>query len=65
MTNIISYDAQGQLQLTFSFANGVPGPEGPDAPIAEPLEVAERMGQTAVQHAIDSTREMVRKGTIV
>ncbi|KAG6915710.1 hypothetical protein DXG01_010268 [Tephrocybe rancida] len=60
VTNIVSYDATGELQLTFSFANGIPG--GTEGKTMADLNASE--GKTA-EHLIARIRELVIQGIIV
>ncbi|RDB19592.1 hypothetical protein Hypma_013252 [Hypsizygus marmoreus] len=62
ITNILSYDADGELVLTFSFANGIPGYD-PGEALPEPKELNKRIGG-GVEHTIDRIRELVKEGTI-
>jgi hypothetical protein len=65
--NILSYDSDMSLVLTFSFVNGVPGlqPGAPTPQGAELKALCDRIGQGAVQSTIDRIRELVENGTIV
>jgi len=62
ITNVLSYDADGELALTFSFANGIPGYlDG--KPLPEPKELNKIIGGV-VEHSIERIRELVREGSI-
>ncbi|KAG5352480.1 hypothetical protein C0989_002114 [Termitomyces sp. Mn162] len=59
ITNVLSYNEEGELILTFSFANGVPVPvEGKTA-----QELNDMMGK-GVEHSIQRFRELVTEGVI-
>ncbi|KAF5375351.1 hypothetical protein D9615_008025 [Tricholomella constricta] len=60
ITNVLSYDADGELTLTFSFANGIPGFEGKALP--EPKELNRVIG-AGVEHTIERIRELAREGS--
>jgi hypothetical protein len=62
ITNVLSYDVDGELVLTFSFANGIPG----FSP-GEPLPDAKALNKTiggGVEHTIKRLRELAKEGTI-
>jgi len=62
ITNVLSYDADGELTLTFSFANGIPGyTDG--KPIPEAQELNKIIGG-GVAHTIERIRELAREGSI-
>ncbi|EIM84096.1 DUF1857-domain-containing protein [Stereum hirsutum FP-91666 SS1] len=63
VTNIISYDSAGELQLTFSFCNGIPGPN-PDEALTNPVVAANKVGEGAVNHTLEAVRALVRSGEI-
>ena len=59
ITNILSYNEEGELILTFSFANGIPVPiEGKTA-----QELNGIMGK-GVEHSIRRFRELASEGVI-
>ncbi|GLB44660.1 putative DUF1857-domain-containing protein [Lyophyllum shimeji] len=62
ITNLLSYDADGELVLTFSFANGIPGFTDGE-PLPEPKELNKIIG-AGVERSIERIREMFREGTI-
>jgi len=57
--NIISYNEQGELLLTYSFANGIPGGDLENDPLR-----ANQMVGGIVEHSIQIAREMVEEGLI-
>jgi len=62
ITNVLSYNADGGLVLTFSFANGIPlFPAGEKLP--PPQELNRVIGGT-IEHTINRIRELVKEGTI-
>ncbi|EIM84092.1 DUF1857-domain-containing protein [Stereum hirsutum FP-91666 SS1] len=63
VTNIVSYDSAGELQLTFSFANGIPGPN-PEEALTNPVVAANKVGDAAVNHTLEAVRGLVRSGEI-
>lgn len=63
VTNIVSYDSAGELQLTFSFANGIPGPN-PEEALTNPVAAANKVGDAAVNHTLEAVRGLVRSGEI-
>ncbi|KIM41660.1 hypothetical protein M413DRAFT_444915 [Hebeloma cylindrosporum] len=59
ITNLLSYDKDGEMVLTFSFANGIPGvSEG-----KPPSELNKMIGGV-VEHTIERIRELVQGGVI-
>lgn len=55
ITNVLSYDADGELVLTFSFANGIPGyTDG--KPLPEPKELNKIIGG-GVERSIERIRQ--------
>lgn len=59
ITNILSYNEEGELMLTFSFANGLP--------VAIEGKTAQEMNKTmgkGVEHSILRFRELAREGVI-
>lgn len=62
ITNVLSYNADGDLVLTFSFANGIPGfPPGEPLPDIQALNKAVGGG---VEHTIKRLRELAQEGAI-
>ncbi|KAK6971877.1 hypothetical protein R3P38DRAFT_3494774 [Favolaschia claudopus] len=62
VTNIISYGPDGQLLLTYGFANGIPGIPS-DKPKPSAKELNDMIGK-AVEHGIDVVRQMVKEGKL-
>ncbi|KAG6868075.1 hypothetical protein C0993_007752 [Termitomyces sp. T159_Od127] len=59
ITNILSYNEDGELVLTFSFANGLP--------VAIEGQTAQEMNATmgkAVEHSIERIRELAVEGVL-
>ncbi|EIN04154.1 DUF1857-domain-containing protein [Punctularia strigosozonata HHB-11173 SS5] len=61
ITNIVSYSPSGELLLTFSFANGIPGVPTDEA--TPNVQIAKGLAG-GIQHSIDRIRELVVDGTI-
>jgi hypothetical protein len=61
ITNVLSYGPDGELLLTFTFANGIPGIPATDS--TPPSEIAARIGG-GIEHSIKRIRELVVDGTI-
>ncbi|KAI5477179.1 hypothetical protein MNV49_006623 [Pseudohyphozyma bogoriensis] len=61
VTNVLSYGLDGELILTYSWVNGVPG--FPDINAVPRSEVNARTG-VAVQSTIDAIRKMVVEGKL-
>lgn len=62
ITNILSYNVDGELVLTFSFANGIPGfPAGKSLPDAQALN---RSVGGGIEHTIRRIRELAQEGAI-
>ncbi|KAG6845168.1 hypothetical protein H0H87_012964 [Tephrocybe sp. NHM501043] len=61
ITNIVSYDANGELVLTFSSANGIPGGVAHEGKSA--LELNGTLGKT-VEHSVERIRELAVAGEI-
>ncbi|EIN04146.1 DUF1857-domain-containing protein [Punctularia strigosozonata HHB-11173 SS5] len=61
ITNIVSYSPSGELLLTFTFSNGVPGVPADDTTPSS--EIAKKLAG-GIQHSIDRIRELVVDGTI-
>ncbi|KAG6845167.1 hypothetical protein H0H87_012963 [Tephrocybe sp. NHM501043] len=61
ITNIVSYDANGELVLTFSFANGIPGGVAHEGKSAQ--ELNETLGK-GVEHSVERIRELAVAGEI-
>jgi len=57
--NIISYNEQGELMLTYSFANGIPGGEIGSDPVK-----ANDVTGGVVEHSIQVARDLVEEGVI-
>lgn len=65
ITNILSYNEDHQMVLTYSFAGGIPGyvpPAGVVRPSAKELNDA--VGP-AVEHTLNRIRELVKEGSLV
>ncbi|RXW25176.1 hypothetical protein EST38_g696 [Candolleomyces aberdarensis] len=62
ITNTLSYDEDGELILTFSFAGGIPGTQASDLPPSRE-ELGKRIS-AGVQHTISTIRKLVQNGTI-
>ncbi|KAG6911103.1 hypothetical protein DXG01_004618 [Tephrocybe rancida] len=58
--NIVSYDAAGELQLTYTFANGIPG--GSEGKSAADLNAL--LGGAAAEGTIKRIRQLVAEGVI-
>lgn len=65
ITNLVSYDEEDRLLLTFSFAGGIPGYDTSALDGARPLakDLNKRIGP-AVEHTIQAIREMVVDGKL-
>ncbi|KAF8890620.1 hypothetical protein BD779DRAFT_1516055 [Infundibulicybe gibba] len=62
ITNVLSYDGDNNMLLTFTFANGIPGFEpGKGRPGAEELNKTIGKG---VEHTIERIRQLAREGTL-
>ncbi|KAF9460490.1 hypothetical protein BDZ94DRAFT_1169656 [Collybia nuda] len=62
ITNIVSYNFDGDLVLTFSFANGIPG-FSPEQPLPD-VEALNKAIGGGVEHTIKRLRELAQEGTI-
>jgi len=62
ITNILSYDEHNELNLTFSFAGGIPG-FPPSATPPPPQELNKTIGK-GVEITLQKIRELVQDGTI-
>lgn len=64
ITNVLSYDANNELVLTYSFAGGIPGftPVGEFHPSPHELNRAVGVG---VELTIERIRELVNEGELV
>ncbi|KAG5641666.1 hypothetical protein DXG03_004515 [Asterophora parasitica] len=61
ITNVLSYNEDGELTLTFSFANGIPGFEG--KPLPTPQELNKSIGG-GIEHTIARIRELAKEGSL-
>ncbi|KAF9006931.1 hypothetical protein BDQ17DRAFT_1238205 [Cyathus striatus] len=63
ITNVLSYDGNGELLLTFSFTGGVPGyrPQQGELPTLNELNKSVGMG---IELTIERIRELVQEGAI-
>jgi hypothetical protein len=62
ITNVLSYDEDGEMVLTFSFGGGIPGTQPSDqTPTRQ--ELNKRIGG-GVEHCIGVIRQLVENGTI-
>jgi len=64
ITNLVSYNADGELVLTFAFANGIPGGPPPGAPIPSVEEMNKMVGGL-IERTIERMRELAVEGTIL
>lgn len=62
ITNVLSYDADGELVLTFTFANGIPGFASGQA-LPAPKELNKIVGG-GVENTIKRIRELAREGSL-
>lgn len=66
ITNVVSYDEEDRLVLTFSFAEGIPGYDASstaDGGKPSAKELNKKVGQ-GVEHTIKNIREMVAEGKL-
>lgn len=59
VTNVLSYDENDEMILTYTFANGIPGVQ----PGQSSKEINHKLGGV-VAHGVERIRELVRDGTI-
>lgn len=60
VSNVVSYNEQDELLLTFTFSNGIPGVHG-ERPSSK--ELNSKIGP-AVTHSVEVIRKMVREGKL-
>lgn len=65
ITNVVSYDEEDRLVLTFSFAGGIPGYDTSAPAAARPSarELNKEIG-SGVEHTIQTIRKMVVDGKL-
>ncbi|KDE04031.1 hypothetical protein MVLG_05532 [Microbotryum lychnidis-dioicae p1A1 Lamole] len=59
--NLVSHDPQGELQLTYSFSNGVPTLSKEDV---DNVDKANKVIGDLVQHSIDTMRKLHKEGRL-
>ncbi len=62
INNLISFDKENNLQLTYSFAGGIPGDAEPGPNVS--LEEMSQKAGLAVEKSIGKIRELVKEGLI-
>ena len=62
ITNILSYDEDGEMILTFSFGGGIPGIRPSDPPLTG--QELNKMIGGGIDHCIQVFRDLVKNGTI-
>jgi len=62
ITNLISFDKENNLQLTFSFLGGYPGGEDP-GPSVSLEEMSQKVG-LVVEKTIEVVRDLIREGVL-
>jgi hypothetical protein len=62
VTNVLSYNEDNELVLTYSFAGGIPG-QKPTDELPSPDELNKSVGRTVEQHLV-IIRELVANGRI-
>ncbi|KAL8277468.1 hypothetical protein RQP46_010190 [Phenoliferia psychrophenolica] len=65
ITNVVSHDENGELLLTFSFANGLPPPALDADGNPKPFEVLNKVLGGGIDSTLKTVREMVLDGRVV
>jgi hypothetical protein len=65
VTNVVSYNEAGELILTYTFVNGIPGPASTgEMNTQERQEKGVQIGEGAVEHTLKQVRKMIKEGKL-